>query len=134
MFSDWPTVGPIKRSSDRSLHITQASSNIIVSESCHVKAKFVCIVTLYQFIMNTYVYTNIIVCLPFKRPKERVEPVHLCICPIIFLSGKQCRNIKLSLSIIETSFTEYFRKSYLKSACHRPAYNFVLDRLFSPDI
>ena len=84
--------------------------------------------------MNTYVYTNIIVCLPFKKPKERVEPVRLCICPIIFLSGKQCRNIKLSLSIIETSFTEYFRKSYLKSACHRSTYNFALDRLFSPDI
>jgi hypothetical protein len=42
--SDRPTVGPIKCSSDRSLHITEASSNIIA-------------------------------CLPFKKPKERIEPV-----------------------------------------------------------
>jgi hypothetical protein len=32
--------------------------NDLVSESCHVKTKFVCIVTLYQFIVNKYVYTN----------------------------------------------------------------------------
>ena len=42
--SDRPTVGPIKRSSDRFLHITEASSTIIA-------------------------------CLPFKKPKEPVEPV-----------------------------------------------------------
>ena len=42
--SDRPTVGPIKRSSDRSLHITEVSSNIIA-------------------------------CLPFKKSKDRVEPV-----------------------------------------------------------
>jgi hypothetical protein len=30
----------------------------LVSKSCHVKTKFVCIVTLYQFIMNKYVYTT----------------------------------------------------------------------------
>jgi hypothetical protein len=42
--SDRPTVGPIKCSSDRSLHITEVSSNIIA-------------------------------CLPFKKPKERIEPV-----------------------------------------------------------
>jgi hypothetical protein len=29
-----------------------------LSKSCHVKTKFVCIVTLYQFIMNKYVYTK----------------------------------------------------------------------------
>jgi hypothetical protein len=42
--SDRPIVGPIKRSSDRFLHITEASSNIIA-------------------------------CLPFKKPKKREEPV-----------------------------------------------------------
>jgi hypothetical protein len=36
-----------------------------LSKSCHVKTKFVCIVTLYQFIMNTYVYTK------KKRNKRR---------------------------------------------------------------
>jgi hypothetical protein len=99
----WPTVGPIKRSSDHSLHITEASSNIIA-------------------------------CLPFKKPKEHVEPVCWCICPNVILSGKQCRNTKFSLSIIETFFTEYYRTSYLKSACHRPTDNSVLNRLFSCDI
>ena len=48
--SDRPIVGPIKRSSDRFLHITEASSNIIA-------------------------------CLPFKKPKKREEPVRWCICP-----------------------------------------------------
>jgi hypothetical protein len=38
------------------------------------------------------------------------------------------------LGIIETFFTEYYRTSYLKSACQRPTYNSVLDRLFSRDI
>jgi hypothetical protein len=42
--SDRPIVGSIKRSSDRFLHITEASSNIIA-------------------------------CLPFKKPKKREEPV-----------------------------------------------------------
>ena len=42
--SDRPTIDPIKRSSDHSLHTTEASSNIIA-------------------------------CLPFKKPKECVEPV-----------------------------------------------------------
>ena len=36
-----------------------------LSKSCHVKTKFVCIVTLYQFIMNKYVYAK------KKRNKRR---------------------------------------------------------------
>ena len=82
--SDRPTIDPIKRSSDHSLHITEASSNIIA-------------------------------CLPFKKPKERVEPVLWYICPNFVLLGKQCRNTKFSLGIIETFFTEYYRTSYLKT-------------------
>jgi hypothetical protein len=101
--SDRPTIDPIKRSSDHSLHITEASSNIIA-------------------------------CLPFKKPKERVEPVLWYICPNFVLLGKQCRNTKISLGIIETFFMEYYRTSYFKSACHRPTDNSVLNRLFSRDI
>ena len=71
--SDRPIVGPIKRSSDRFLHITEASSNIIA-------------------------------CLPFKKPKKREEPVRWCICPNFVLWGKQCRNTKFRLGIIETFF------------------------------
>ena len=36
--------------------------------------------------MNTYVYTNIIVCLPFKKSKERVEPVRCADAYAQFLS------------------------------------------------
>ena len=55
--SDRPTVGPIKLSSDRSLHITGALSNIIA-------------------------------CLPFKKPEECVEPVR---CADVYAQILSCQ-------------------------------------------
>jgi hypothetical protein len=75
--------------------------------------------------------SNIFACLPFKKSKERVEPVR---CADAYIQMLTCRNTKFSLGIIETFFTEFYRTSYLKSACHRPTDNSVLDRLFSRDI
>jgi hypothetical protein len=82
--------------------VVKANYRKLVSESCHVQTNVVCIVTLYQFIMNKYVYTN------YRKVQKVFGHIFCC---LYYIQSHNMTEILLKVALNTINQTKQFFNS-----------------------